>query len=387
MKDIKDSNHIVNVLLPKCERTLSMRSRTLQQDISRFIDARSHVLTAQGPSKRLYFSDKEREIFMKSIGLTNEDCKNALETSSFEKNWYKLDKPFHIACLVAIHYYQKNNKRQEMNNVLLIMSLSLYASLHVKYFKFEPNENIMSYTINNLSNKFKIKQLGSLMKVIVYTVTTAHETYALDMKNGTDECLNKYLVAMNTRLNDLLKNIADEFYKNHKLQNYMNTEEDNYSSDNFYLTDNNSMAISKLADNLTIALVTQGLSHRFAEISSRQCQISAPALKSAIIQIMTEYDQEVKELITCILQVYLTEGKHSVQSINSQVFAIRCYEMYLKSNTNDESILRVKFLLDKWLTATSPNYTKTERIATKNNFRRALFFYFVLCIGRIQKES
>ena len=115
-------------------------------------------------------------------------------------------------------------------------------------------------------------------------------------------------------------------------------------------------------------------------MAARNRQISVSALKNAINEILKRYDDEIKELVQLILQLFLEDGTKQPRMIKSQSFFIFCSNIYLKSNTMDKSIIRIKDLLDKWLTETSENYTKTERIATKNNFRAALYFYFVLVI-------
>lgn len=376
MANIESSKTIFKMLYPTVEANLKRNSNALMLEIRKFIDSRSETLTAPGPSKRLYFNDKEREKICKLAGITLADCQKALDECPLKEGWFKLDKPFHIACVLMIHFYQVNKRPKELNMCVLILSLSLYASLHYKWFRYV-NENIMSYTINNLSNKFKIKQLGSLMNALIYTVNTAHETYVEDIDSCSDEAIRKYIRDINTRINGFLRNIANEYYENWKAGNYLNTEEDNYDDENFYVTDNNSMVINRIADNISLQLVSQGLNHTHAERAAKMSQVSVVALKNAIIEISNNYDKEINELITNLLQVYLLEGKNPPRSIRSQHFFNQCMMIYLKSNTSDESILRIKFLLDKWLTATSPAYNKTERIATKNNFRRAVYFYFV----------
>ena len=75
-----------------------------------------------------------------------------------------------------------------------------------------------------------------------------------------------------------------------------------------------------------------------------------------------------------------TRQTYTPRSIKSRNFIAICHALYLKSNTNNESIIRIKEILDSWLTECSDNYNKTERIATKNNFRKAVYMYYVLNI-------
>ena len=235
----------------------------------------------------------------------------------------------------------------------------------------------MNYTINNLSNKFKIKQLGSVLNTIIYTSNTCYDAYVDRVKECSDIDIHKYVSDIQTRLNSLLSNIADKFYENKNSGNYLNTEEDNYDEENFHLTDNDSMAIERIAGAIMIKMSSQGVNYKHAEEAARICQVSVTALRNALIEIDREYDKEIKEFVTSVLQVFLLEGKNPPRAIKSAHFYSQCILVYSKSNTLDPAILKIKELLDKWLTATSEAYNKTERLATKNNFRRAVFCYYI----------
>ena len=351
-----------------------------QMEVSKFIDSKSDVLFLPGPSKRLYFLDNERSKFYPLIGITEGEIIRAKRKLTLTDNWYKLDSEFNILMALAIRDLELKKRPKEVQSALIMMALSMYAPMHSKYFKYEPNENIMNYTVNNLSNKFKLKQLGNLFKTIVYTVTSTHETYKADIIDGSDENIRKYIIAVHTRLNGFLCKIANEFYENHKKGNYINTEEDNNDEENFHIADNNSLLIRRVSDNAVYSLVSKGLDIRLNNLAASIADISSSALRNAINNIISEKDQEVKELLLLILQLYLEDGENPPESIRSKKFIAFSLEVYTKSNTSDQSIIRIKELLDKWLTECSVNYIKTERVATKNSFRKALYLYFILVI-------
>ena len=76
------------------------------------------------------------------------------------------------------------------------------------------------------------------------------------------------------------------------------------------------------------------------------------------------------------------DGSYTEKDIKSWNFITYSFNVYKKSNTNDESIIEIKKVLDRILTKYSPNYIKTNRIATKIQFRRALFMYIILIIQK-----
>ena len=68
---------------------------------------------------------------------------------------------------IIIRYFRMNKMDGERKSCCLYLALSMYPSLFSKYFKFKPNENIMEYTINNLSDKYKIKKTGTLLSALI----------------------------------------------------------------------------------------------------------------------------------------------------------------------------------------------------------------------------
>jgi hypothetical protein len=80
-----------------------------------------------------------------------------------------------------------------------------------------------------------------------------------------------------------------------------------------------------------------------------------------------------------MLFLYLFNDQNTVQEVGSNRFLVYCLDTYKKSNTTDENIIKIKRVLDKWLDDLG-TYKKTQRLATINNFRRALFMFFVMSI-------
>ena len=225
-----------------------------------------------------------------------------------------------------------------------------------------------------------MKQTGNVFQSVFDTALKNHETYEKNLIEGTDEKLKDYVYSLNTRLNGLIQKIANEFYINKEEGKYINTEEDNYDEKNFHVTDNISFVISNASDTATISMLTKGVDNKIVKLSANICGISVSALHNAVQGIVDQKDKEIKVLFTLILQLFLEDGKHQPEAIRSKDFINFCLEVYMKSNTSDATILRIKELLDEWLVLCSTNYLKTERVATKINFRKATLLYFIFIL-------
>jgi CRISPR/Cas system CSM-associated protein Csm2 small subunit len=162
----------------------------------------------------------------------------------------------------------------------------------------------------------------------------------------------------------------------------MNQEEDSFDEENYHETTNTSMIIANLSHLATMKTIARGIQPELVSLSAKICQISASALRVAITNIINVKSDQVQILFEMILQLYLSEGNHSAESIKSQEFTNYILEMYIKSNTSDEAILKIKDILDEWLKECSTNYLKTERAATKINFRKATLLYFTFVLQK-----
>lgn len=259
-------------------------------------------------------------------------------------------------------------------------SFYFYSSLHYKYLPYGANEDIMKYTINNLTYKFKIKVYGSLYKAIEAVVMKSHDSYKDDLIRGEDGDLANYVSAIKVRLNDVVKNIKNEYTINYNNKNYMNSEQDDYSEDNYHVVDNTSYAIKRTSDSALMKLMTYGPDMKLAELTAQLSTVSQNEIRNVIIHLSNDDSDDILRLCELILQLFLTEKGNTVQDIHTNKFLSYCLEIYKKSNTNDKIVIEIKAILDKWLNKHSTKYRLTQREATLSYYRRAIYIYFVLHI-------
>ena len=65
--------------------------------------------------------------------------------------------------------------------------------------------------------------------------------------------------------------------------------------------------------------------------------------------------------------------------INSSYFLTWSAELFRKTNSNDANIARIKTILDQWAES-SGVHAKFKREASRINYKKAIFFYFILSI-------
>lgn len=379
----KDITIIIDDLYDIVEKNLSQKNNIIKLNtvIGKYLDRNANALYDTGMTEKIYFLDSDKEAIYSASNLTKQQITKTIKKSTYIKaSWRILNEPLNISSVLILRYYAKNNMRKELELFLTFYSFYFYATLYFKYFPFGANKNIMDFTINNLSRKFKLKQSGSIIETITSTALTSHDTYTKELIRGEDGDFAKYVYALKTRLNDILKNVKNEYEKNKASNNYMNYDEDDYSEDNFHLADNMSYIIRNKSQAAVIKLNTYGADMQLANLAAQLSQVSKNEIRNVITHLSDNDTEDITRLCELILQLFLEGGENNSADIRGQKFIVKCLEIYKKSNTNDKIIIDIKNILDKWLMKNSAKYRQTNREATLSNFRRAIFVYFVLHI-------
>jgi len=375
---------ILNTFYSSVEKALSDPNnvKKIKLAVNEFIDRNRDKLTALGPTYKIIFTDSDMEKIFDAIDIPAIKIKEVIDKTPYLKNQKIITiTPFNVIMPLLIRYFKLKKNEDMVNTCLIYLTLSTYPMVHYKYFRYEPNENIMNYTINNLSNKFKIKQSGTLYQSLIDMAVVSDKNYHAAILRCTDKDIVDYLMSLKTRLSTRLKKISTEFYKNEKNKLYLNIEIDNTTDeDNYHEADSNMFLVDRVTNNVVLKLLVDGPNFNLIKLSANYCQVSVNELRNYIhTMINTENREEIKQIIESILYLFFYDSQNTKEQINSNKFLLYCLELYKKSNTTDKNIIKIKRILDGWLERLG-TYKKTQRLATINNFRKALFMFFVTTI-------
>lgn len=373
---------ITTELYPIVERSLQKKENVdkLKKAIEEYLDRNHDKLTTLGPTEKILFSESDKQALYDAVGLEPQQIKNATKKAKNVGWLINGTHPFNSAAALAIRYFKITKNKNMAKLTMIYLTLSLYPSIHYKYFKYSPNEKIMNYTINNLSNKYKIKKTGVLLTALVETAEGSDENYQDELIRGTDVDLNNYVSGIHTRVNMMIRKISNEFYENKDKELYINIEHESMEEDNYREAESNIYAIEKLSNGVVLKLIVNGPNMKLVNASAKLCKVSVSELRNYTTTMITsENKEEIKQIVESILFLYLFDDKNRLQEINSDKFLMYCMDIYKKSNTTDENIIRIKTILDSWLERLG-TYKKTQRLNTINDFRRALYIFFVVSI-------
>lgn len=377
------SNTLITKLYPSVEKTLSVKSNEdkMFKIIGGFVDRNMEKLSKPGPVDRVPFETRDKDGFVEVVGLDNMVIKEAIKESKYINNsWQVMQTPFYTASALAIRYYAIKNKKDNAHLVSGYLCLGMYPLIHWKYFRHGTNENVMNYTIANLSNKYKFKTLGSTYAALMDMAASCYDLHVDRIKKGGDKEITDFINDMHSRLNDRIKNVSNEFYKNYKEGKYLNVDSDNIDEDNYHEADNNSFAVDRILNNVVTKLIVQGPNMKLVNMSAKIAGVSVNELRNHTNNLANEeHKDEIRELCESILHIYLFENQKKPEDIKSHQFLLDCLEVYKRSNSNDKNVNKIKAILDQWIDDLDV-YKKTQRVATINNFRRAIYIFFVLSI-------
>lgn len=378
-----DSKALTDALYPITAKALANKKTNddLFKGARKYFDKNANIIFDSSLAQRIFFTDSDKQVIYTASGLSIPEIRTVLKNAEYIKdNWKIMNEPLNTCAAMIARYYAINKKEKELKAFLTYYAFYFYTSVYHKYLPYGAQENIMAFTINNLSNKYLIKQTGSLFKTIEHTAWISHENHKDALIKGTDKGLADYISSLKVRINNFMKNIKNEYTQNHASKKYINYDIDSYDEDDFHVADNNSYIVQNTSDAAVVKLTTYGPDMKLVKLSANMNQVSENDIRNVISAISDGHTEEIKRMTELILQLYLFESHNTVKDIHSNKFLYSCIEIYKKSNTNDKIILEIKSILDSWLKKYSVRYNKTNREATLSSFRRAIYVYFVLHI-------
>jgi len=368
---------------PEIEKNIARNNaRELLSYIPRYID-RNHDKLFNADFKHLSWrvDSQDGEVVFNTVGMRPDEIKRLIkETKQTEDSWVLYNKAEYWAIIFIIKYFQDAKKEKEMKMAILYLALALYSSVIRKCFKFEPNPNIMEYTINTLTNRYDIKKYSTIINVLQKLSYNCHETY-MDYLTDKDFCdlhIKDYLNNMYVRVNNFVKAILNEYIENKNNKRYMNTEKEKTDAEDFYETNNISNKVYQMTEKVANTIITSNVNLGIVEVSAKIASVSVNEVRNVVTRVIEKDDKRIKEFIALFLHQYLIVDRHPESTIASSNFLSYTIKIYSKSNTNDKGVIRMKQILDEWLKENSEKYLKTQRVASLIAFRKSIMLFFCI---------
>ena len=387
-KDASESYVIRTDLYPIVEKVLNTPEgqKRFSRLVGEFINRNSTKLTTVGPQYLIPFNYADKNGYYELFNIDESQLKvilnKMIKNINDKANWaiFK-NNPIVILFYCIIRYFTIKKDSKQLNNALIITALVFYPLTFTKYFKFEPNAGIMHYTIDNLSKRFIIKKNNHIFGTLVASIQGSWKFHEKDFTNGSDKEVIRFLQRIRNDQNSLLKKIRGEFEINYRKGLTISTSVDSYEDGGAIVDiENDSNRVEAITDKVVTKLLINGVNLQVSDFAAQGAGVSKIDLRNCLTKIINEKNgNDMRSLIESILFLYLYDEKKTYNDINSKQFIAFSLLLFKKTNSKNENICNIKNILDKW-GKDSGIYSRYTRIATRVDYSKAIFLYFIVSI-------
>lgn len=353
--------------------------KTMTAAIGRYIDQNSTVLMALDMSERYSFGDSDRQVVYTCLGVTGDFMDESIQRAKQICKSNKIQSnSFYCATILAMHFLLAKKMEKEARILMVYMSLMMYTSMHKGFYKYGANKEIMAYTLAHLDKAYSIRQFPSLFAYLENNASVTFETYQDRLKRADDTDLTWVANALWDRLKGKLRKISNAYYTNHASGNYLNSDSDSYTEDDFHEADNNSFMIDRLANKIYIKLLNHQYDDRLLKYAITRSDTSLIKLKNLVDDIIdTDTNMNLKRFLSQSIEYYLLNSGRGFESIGRGEYITYMKSGYA-SNANIQQLINMKAQLDTWVTENMVSigrarYGKTAMLS----YKKALYMFFV----------
>ena len=358
-----------------------------------FINDHSKELSTSGPVYTFTFAEKETNFLYNLIG-TNEDHILSLFNKVIDETYMgKLSLPLaglikkapHKILITGILVDAIQMNYQEVPKCCeYIMGFADYPMVFRSSWKLGVNEQTMTYTIEHLPNKFKIKarQIYSVLGLIEYDMNKVRVLCEDRLKGGADNVYIDYIYRVRNQMKNTYQKIAEQYYKNQKNQSTQHTTTDMTDEGMIVDQDNGiSTTISNITENTLSKFIKGDINGRILEtIAATKDEISENILRAYITKIVSSKNNRLSEfienLITLFFLKYPEEYELRPKFLNFSIVA------YNSINRSTERLnMEIAKILNFWVDDICAIKKDYKRSATIINYKVAIYRYFVAMIN------
>lgn len=382
-----------DTLYPQVAKILStpVGDRKFKQLVGNFIDRNNDKLHTSGPVHLIPFADIDKGQFFSLFQIEQKDVikmvteitKKLSSTSDFK---LLRGNPIFWVFYCCIRYYTIKKDVKGLNTALAIYALSVYPSLFSLFFKYGANEGVMQYTMDNLSEKYIMKQGGHVFGGLMKSIQNSYNFLKGPMIDGSDKEVVRFIQRIRNDQKSMLKNICDQYMKNHAAGNRVKLTKDDYGDFQIDIDkENNTTAVEVVSNNIVNQIITSGIDLKRVTQCKDLSGIGLSDCRFYLSKVITvKYTKEISSFIHSVLFLYLYDENKKKEDINSSHFLLWSNDLFRKTNSNNENIKNIKELLDKWGEETGV-HSKFKREASRINYKKAIFWYFILSIQYYNK--
>ena len=388
-----NTHAIRSTLYPLVESSMKANTKKFDVAIADFMNKRHESLFSPMPLDRIFYGDDDRDTMFNAIAIDPNKAKNAIlntyygQMAAFNPRAAKDPLTVTVLCIIRYFLLKNDKKHLELAMTYLAFSGKFYPSIHYMVFpKVVPQAYVMEYVLNNsLNNKFDIKSKGSVFAAILNKCIVWVNTYKSKFKDFDDDDVAYLIFQLHSRIRSFMKNIGSEYYKAYENKDYITYNSDNEDAgensenkEGYHLANSDSFTAEKIIEKTMTFIATTGADYKLCKMAAN-VTVKTEELKAIIESILNDKDNmiQIKRVVSAMVYSYFTAStERTVLSLKFINFSIQP-----KPNTKDKAIIEQRKIIENWLMTGSILYRKRcHRLATKNNYNKAVLMYFAMAI-------
>ena len=382
-------------------KNLPRRERQFFTAVAKYRDKYVDILSTPYMTNYTLFLGEDRKVVFDVCGLTqkevddeitvfrkfiSEECK--LKGFSAPNSLFENLTADRLIMMLMIRFYMERNNREKIGIVSQYMGYSMYFSTFTKFFPHGVRAETMVYTINNLTNKHKLKQEGTVEALLKYGVEKCAESYKSRIMDATDSDLVYVIQQCKSRLRGYFRDIANKYFENDANKEAVFTSRERLQGDDddaasFVDRESSTGVVDQMASRYTNNFYRTPIDSEIVNMVCRINQVSKPELMNALSQIRNDKSKiiEVRSFYESIFYLYSEQNRGRAINVQSRQFMAAMDVIYRKGNSKEKNITAIKRTLDTWLKQFSDVYRDANRSSKLSGYRKAIFQYFVFVVA------
>lgn len=377
--------------------------------IKAFMYKNQEALSTNIIGKQVIVNNSMEEDILRVLEIDRDLVKKSIKESEYFKKFGELQLTnqlcLGIPLILTAVEYKRLGKVEESKLSFLLAFYKPYASRCSLFFKFNVNEGQMNYTVEHMTDRFDLKQYGTLANVLVKRAESSYNNY-IEPINKIEKVTDKELHVMYTsgvasRVNSFLKAVWEEYRKNDgksiEFEGSAATVTDKDTGEDEYV-DNDIASdasvkmneVNKVMNKLANGKVDIGLAAIAAQYGFGSSNATFRGMLVSLIQeVLDKMYDELPLFFTSLIGSFLfhidpkTGSRYGVKEYRSPVFINVGVDILAgkKSNLKDINMLKAREIFKKMLNEHSNDYLGYGQ-TSKKKFERALALYWVLALRK-----
>ena len=363
-----------------------IKDKKFKKLVSDFINRNMTELNKSGPINLIAVTDIDKDNFFNLFGINKKELISTIASATSKindkANWKLIQQnPLFSLLYMAIRHYIIKKDENGIKAGITMYALASYPSVFSLFFKHGAKEDVMAYTIDNLTEKFTIKKEGTIFKTLISSITGSFTFLKKEFIGADDVEIVRWVTRIRNDQKSLIKKIANLYYENDKKGLRILTQTENFGDGNMIQdTLNNTGIVENTTRKVAQAMIINGVDIVRASAAAKFAQISMSDLRMYLTKMVTDKKvNEISKFIESVLFTFLYIDNYQAHQINDKVFLSFALNLFRRTNSKDNNIVTIRTLLDKWSDDLGI-HDRFKRIASQINYKKGLFMYIILCI-------